>query len=196
MTDKNTPSKDYQNINPDDFFNYEEGFVKKSGGGGSGAKSVKRKGKKTIKALKKQQSAQSLEQRRIDVETTLKQVLKRFPAIDNPDLKEKQIDCYVTWIENNIRELTPLDSSEINITFSKSSGPGGQNINKRETRVTLIHQPTNLNVVSDRTRSQLQNKNLALELLQVRLQEHLNDWKKYLAPGQIVDVELVKMLLD
>ncbi len=196
MTEKNTPSKDYHNIDPDDFYNYEEGIVKKSGGGGSGAKSVKRKGKKTIRALKKQQSAQSLEQRRIDVETSLKQVLKRFPPIDNPDLKERQIDCYATWIENNIRELTPLDSSEIDITFSKSSGPGGQNINKRETRVTLIHQPTNINVVSDRTRSQLQNKNLALELLRVRLQEHLNDWKKYLAPGQIVDVELVKMLLS
>lgn len=194
MTEKNKPPRDYHKINPDDFDNYEEGYVEK-GGVGSGTKPVDRKGKKTIKALKKGQRIQSLEKHRIEVETSLKQVLKRFPPSENPDQREKHLDRYVIWIVENIRELSPLDSSEIEIKFSKSGGPGGQNVNKRETKVALIHQPTFLHAESDQTRNQLQNKNLALELLRVRLQDHLNDWKEYLAPGQIVDLELVKTLL-
>ena len=40
------------------------------------------------------------------------------------------------------------------------------------------------------------DKNLALKLIQERLQSHINDWKEYLSPDQIVDLELVKILLD
>ena len=79
MDEKNKPPKDYQKIDPDDFYNYEEGLVEKGGGGGSGGSAV-RKGKKTINALKRQQRSKSLEQRRSDLETSLKQVLKGFPS--------------------------------------------------------------------------------------------------------------------
>jgi len=195
MDEKNKPPKDYQKIDPDDFYNYEEGFVEKSGGGGSGGSAV-RKGKKTFNALKKQQRSKSLEQRRSDLETSLKQVLKGFPSLGNPDFKEKQLDRYTAWIRENITELGPLDLSEIEITFSKSGGPGGQNVNKRETKVSFTHQPTAIRAESEQTRSQLQNKALALELLYERLQSHINDWKEYLIPGQIVEIELVQILLE
>ena len=195
MNEKNKPPKDYQKIDPDDFYNFEEVFDEKGGGGGSGG-SVVRKGKKTFNALKKQQRSKSLEQRRSDLETSLKQVLKGFPSFGNPDFKEKQLDRYVTWIRENITDLAPLDLSEIEITFSKSGGPGGQNVNKRETKVSLTHQPTAIRAESEQTRSQLQNKALALELLYEHLQRHINDWKEYLTPGQIVDHELVQILLE
>ena len=142
------------------------------------------------------QRIQSLEKHRIEVETALKQVLIKVPAIENPDLKKKHLDRYITWIVENIKEFKSLDPSEIDISFSKSGGPGGQNVNKRETKVALVHQPTFLYAESDQTRSQLQNKELALELLKTRLLDHLDDWKEYLAPGQIVDLDLVKTLLD
>ena len=193
MTENKAPFNDYQRIDPEDFENYEEQFVDKRGGGG---KTSGHKGKKTIHALKKQQRNQSVEQRRKDIEDSLIKVLSNFPISDNPDNHEKNINRYCAWIEDNISELAALDPSDYTVTFTKSGGPGGQNVNKRETKVTLMHQPTFIQVNSDQTRSQLQNKSLAMELLQARLQDHINDWRAYLAPGQIVDLELVEALLD
>jgi hypothetical protein len=196
MTENKIPSRDYKKIDPDDFENYEEQFVDKGGGGGSGTKSINRKGKKTINALKKEQRIQSRDKRRIEVETSLLQVLKKFPPLENHDLDEKRLDRYIIWIVDNIKELAPLEPSEIEIKFSKSGGPGGQNVNKRETRVVLVHPPTYLQAESDQARSQLQNRGLAMSLLQTRLQDHINDWKDYLEPDQNVDLELVRSLLD
>ena len=193
MAENNTPSRNYQNIDPDDFENYEEQFVDKGGGGG---KSSGHKGKKTIHALKKQQRNQSVKHRRIEIEDSLKQVLSNFPIMDNPDIHEKNLIRYCAWIEDNISELAALDPSDYMVTFTKSGGPGGQNVNKRETKVMIVHKPTNIRVESDQTRSQMQNKNLALENLRVRLQDHLGIWKEYLKPDQSVDAELVMLLLD
>jgi len=192
MTENKAPSNDYQRIDPEDFENYEEQFVDKGGGGG---KTSGHKGRKTIHALKKQQRNQSVEQRRKDVEDSLKIVLGNFPVSDNLDNHEKNIIRYCAWIEDNINELAVPDPLDCAITFTKSGGPGGQNVNKRETKVLVIHNPTNIRVESDQTRSQVKNKNLALEILRERLQDHLGIWKEYLKPGQSVDVELVKQFI-
>ena len=193
MTENKIPSNDFQKIEQDDFDYYEEQFVDKGGGGG---KSSGHKGKKTIHALKKQQRNQSVKHRRKDIEDSLKQVLANFPVDDNPDIQEKNTIRYCAWIEDNIDEKTALDPSDYTVTFTKSGGPGGQNVNKRETKVMIVHKPTNIRVESDQTRSQIQNKNLALEILRERLQDHLGIWKEYLKSDQRVDAELVQLLLD
>ncbi len=196
MTKKNTTPQDYQKIDPDDFFNYEEGYVEKGGGGGSSSKKNHPKGAKTFRAMKKQQRERSREGYRNEIEASLKQVLRNFSTYDDPDQQLKHLNLYKIWIEDNLRSLSSLDDSAFEITFSKSGGPGGQNVNKRETKVTLLHKPTFMQVVNDQTRSQLKNKKLAGEILLRRLQDHIDDWREYLAPGQIVDLELVKTLLD
>ena len=193
MTGRKPSSKGLRKVNPDDFENYEEQFVDKGGGGG---KSSGHKGKKTIHALKKQQRNQSAKHRRKDIEDSLKQVLGNFPIMDNLDIHEKNIIRYCVWIEDNINELAALDPSDYMVTFTKSGGPGGQYVNKRETKVMIVHRPTNIRVESDQTRGQMQNKNLALEILRKRLQDHLGIWKEYLKPDQSVDAELVQLLLD
>lgn len=58
---------------------------------------------------------------------------------------------------------------EIKIEFSKSGGPGGQNVNKRETAVRLIHLPTNIAVHVSSQRNQEANRQKALELLKGKL---------------------------
>jgi peptide chain release factor 2 len=62
-----------------------------------------------------------------------------------------------------------IDPSELDMQFTRSSGPGGQNVNKRETAVRILHTPTNISVHVDFERSQQQNKEKALELLRGKL---------------------------
>ena len=62
-----------------------------------------------------------------------------------------------------------IPPEEIRVELSKSSGPGGQNVNKRETAVRLIHIPTNLSVHVESERSQAQNKEKAQRMLEAKL---------------------------
>ncbi len=62
-----------------------------------------------------------------------------------------------------------INSEDIEIETSKSSGPGGQNVNKRETAVRVIHRPTNIAVHVSSERSQEQNKEKAFNMLYAKL---------------------------
>jgi peptide chain release factor 2 len=66
-------------------------------------------------------------------------------------------------------ELAPLPESEVRLEFAKSGGAGGQNVNKRETAVRAIHEPTGIAVHVSSERSQLQNRERALEILAAKV---------------------------
>jgi protein subunit release factor B len=70
-----------------------------------------------------------------------------------------------------------LLKKEIEISFFKSSGPGGQRKNKRETAVKIFHPPSGLTVIATEHRLQAKNRELALKRLQEKLEE-LNREKK------------------
>ncbi len=70
-----------------------------------------------------------------------------------------------------MRPIKTLNEAELEETFSRSSGPGGQNVNKVSTRVTLRHLPTNLSVTVQDSRSQAMNRDLARERLLAALQQ-------------------------
>lgn len=64
-----------------------------------------------------------------------------------------------------------INPKDLKIDIFRSSGPGGQNVNKRETAVRITHIPTGIVVASQTQRNQLKNKEAAMAILEARILE-------------------------
>ena len=71
-----------------------------------------------------------------------------------------------------------VPEDDLDVQFTKSSGPGGQNVNKRETAVRIIHKPTSISAFVSSERSQIQNREKAMEILLSKLYNLLEEQNK------------------
>jgi peptide chain release factor 2 len=84
------------------------------------------------------------------------------------------------------QEEVQIPPEDVRVELSKSSGPGGQNVNKRETAVRVVHIPTNLAVHVESERSQAQNKEKAMRMLEAKLYKLLEEERQAKEKGMYI----------
>ena len=96
--------------------------------------------------------------------------VQRVPATEkNGRIHTSTASIAILPIKKKVKfEINPTD---LDMEYSRSGGAGGQNVNKVETAVRLIHKPTGIDVRSTSERSQLANREKAFEILTAKLQQ-------------------------
>jgi peptide chain release factor 1 len=96
--------------------------------------------------------------------------VQRIPTTEKQGRIHTSTASVAILVKPKKQDIT-VKTEDLQIDTFRSSGPGGQNVNKRETAIRITHVPTGLVVESQTERNQLKNKENALSILQARILE-------------------------
>ncbi|QQG41427.1 MAG: peptide chain release factor-like protein [Candidatus Woesebacteria bacterium] len=147
--------------------------------GGGGGKRPKNGPTKSQEASNAEENARLARERQVFAENQILEYIdETWDHFKKEDLPNKVAE-YATWMEKASKQKDfKVDPDDIRIKSKLSGGSGGQNVQKNQTAVDITHKPTGLRVGSQSERSQLTNKQVALQILTLNIKSQLKLWKE------------------
>lgn len=112
-----------------------------------------------------------------------KSIFSKFVGSHVAKFNGQQETLKVFMYEMGIEDFS-FDESEIEISATRSSGAGGQHVNTTDSAIKVKHIKSGLTVTCQNERSQLQNKNKAIELLKIKVEEFYKNKNKSIITKQ------------
>lgn len=115
--------------------------------------------------------------KKMKTENGVHRLVRKSPF--NSKGKRQTSFCMVEVLPKIEKKDFVLDENDLEISFTKSGGAGGQSVNKNETAVRVVHPKTGFSTLVSNERSQIQNREKAIEIIRAKVyKKHLEDEEK------------------
>lgn len=174
------------------------------GGGGGGRKYPKERFGRDSRAKVEHMKAEAKNKNRELLEAQ-RQVGERLSIVlsreTNPT-SHLAVREYLEWVRYGLLAFQEdpgevIKDGDLKLEFTRSSGPGGQNVNKVSTAIRIFHKPSQIKLKEEGSSSQEGNRDRALERMKEKLVGHLESWVRVVGSrdaGEVLAEKLVEVI--